>query len=221
MIFIKILQFLYVTGRLTCSCRSRIPQLPPPVWKYQLLGWRPPLVPRAIRRAPGSSVASIRWARKPSLHFTGEAYPLRAGFFSSPPRLFPFKPLLLSLLLCAAESDPQARRISGRLFPRAAAPHKVGWCAVQHPGSSFSSHSQWQSFVRMRRWMLWTKIGRGNLAGFGQPFKGKEAKIGVLEKECAGGERGVLVPCRLRLKAPVLMQESASRRWEGMLLYLK
>lgn len=107
---------------------------------------------------------------EPSLHFTGEAYPLRAGFFSSPPRLFPFKPLLLSLLLCAAESDPQARRISGRLFPRAAAPHKVGWCAIQHPGSSFSSHSQWQSFVRMRRWMLWTKIGRGNLAGFGTAF---------------------------------------------------
>ena len=43
----------------------------------------------------------------------------------------------------------------------------------------------------------------------------------MLEKESAGGERGVLVLCRLHLKSPVLMQESVSNRWEGMLLYLK
>lgn len=41
--------------------------------------------------------------------------------------------------------------------------------------------------------MLFTETVWGNLAGFGQPFKGKEAKIGVLETESAAGERGVLV----------------------------
>lgn len=65
------------------------------------------------------------------------------------------------------------------------------------------------------------KSSGGNLAGFGQPFKGKEAKICVPGKESAGKEHGVLVACRLHLKSSVLMQESASAGWEGMLLYLK
>lgn len=39
-----------------------------------------PLVPGALRRAPESSVASIRCLPSP-----GQASPLRAGFFSSPP----------------------------------------------------------------------------------------------------------------------------------------
>lgn len=135
---------------------------------------------------------------------------------------FPFSnPCSLSQFLSAVESNPQARGISVQLFQGAADTHKVGWCAIQHPSSSFSSHSQWQSFVRMRCWMLWTKTVWGNFAGSGQPFKGKDAKIGVLEKESAGGEGGVLVLCRLHLKSPALMQESASSRWEGMVLYLK
>lgn len=43
------------------------------------------LVPGALRRAQESSVASTRGTRKPSLPAPGQASPLRAGSFSSPP----------------------------------------------------------------------------------------------------------------------------------------
>lgn len=164
----------------------------------------------AMKTLQKSSFASICGTLKSSLYFTAQTYPVSmTGFFFSlqtcPPSfplpLLPFSllnPRSLSQLLCAVESDPQARGISVQLFQGAADTHKVGWCAIQHPSSSFSSHSQWQSFVRMLCCVLWTKTFWGNLAGSGQPFKGgKDAKTGVLEKESAGGERGVLVLCRL------------------------
>lgn len=130
--------------------------------------------------------ASVWWIQKNGLFFLGELHPEGAGLiFSSPspPSSFP-NPSSATLWLCTV-NPIRSEEISVRLFQGAAGTHKVGCCAIQHPGSSFSSHSQWQSFVRMHCWMLWAKSVGGSGVRFGLPFEGEEEKMCVLGKASA------------------------------------